>query len=56
MSTVDAELAEPPSGGGDGGGGGGVGVVSETGDPATRAALKQKLLRKGVYCCILSPP
>eukprot|EP00752_Nemacystus_decipiens_P017864 g16016.t1 len=44
-STVDAELAEPPSGG-DGGGGGGGDVVSETGDPATRAALKQKLLRK----------
>lgn len=47
-APVDAELAEPPSGGG--GGGGGVGdLLPEMGDPATRAALKQKLLRKGMF-------
>lgn len=43
---VDAELSEPAAevGGGAGEGGGeGAG-----GDPATRAALKQKLLRKGM--------
>ncbi|CAN0265097.1 unnamed protein product, partial [Ectocarpus sp. 12 AP-2014] len=42
---VDAELSEPAAAGGGAGEGGAEDAV---GDPATRAALKQKLLRKAV--------
>ncbi|CAM9933819.1 unnamed protein product [Ectocarpus sp. 6 AP-2014] len=42
---VDAELSEPAAAGGGAGEGGGEDAV---GDPTTRAALKQKLLRKAV--------